>query len=177
MQEGANADYAPRIVKDIRAYAKKKGVDIIIGAQTGNITDPDYLELFDYIEGGVGIDEKGNVEDGPCLSTRGNCWALLWHKDFAGKAKNVLLHLDWSGIPSDDLDIFARMNDAIRAATLQNLYKKFTSQDMGFLMPYFGVLANDNGGCRGPKKKFYSPDNKYGCKDEDIINAILTGKK
>ena len=44
---------------------------------------------------------------------------------------------------------------------------------MGFLMPFMGVLANENEGCRGPKKKFYSPDNEYSCKDEDIINAIM----
>jgi hypothetical protein len=173
MQESANKDYAPEIIKDMREYAKKKGINIVIGAQTGSITDPNYLKLFDYIEGGVGIDASGNVENGPCLSSRGSCWALLWNQDFSGKAKNVLLNLDWSGIPSDDLDIFARMSDQTRAATLKNLYQKFTSQNMGFLMPYFGVLASDNGGCRGPKKKFYSPDNKYGCKDEDVINKLL----
>jgi len=38
------------------------------------------------------------------------------------------------------------------------------------------VLYKDNGGCRGPKKKFYSPDNAYSCKDEDVINNILAGK-
>lgn len=173
MQEGAKKDYAPQIIRDMREYAKKKGIDIVVGAQTGNITDPNYLELFDYIEGGVGIDSYGNVEDGPCLSSRGSCWALLWHENFSEKAKNVFLHLDWSGIVSDDLDIFARMTREKRAETLEKLYNKFTSQNMGFLMPFMGVLANDNDGCRGPKKKFYSPDNKYSCKDEDAINAIL----
>lgn len=173
LQESGDKDYAPKIIKDIRDYAKKKGVDIVIGAQTGSITDPNYLSLFDYIEGGVGIDGNGNVEDGPCLSKRGSCWALLWHEDFAGKAKNVLLHLDWSGIPSDDLDIFARMTKEKRAETLQNLYNKFTEKNMGFLMPYFGVLDKTNGGCYGPKKRFYSPDNEYTCKDEDAINKIL----
>ena len=173
MQESGDKDYAPKIIKDIREYAKKKGVNIIIGAQTGSITDPDYLKLFDYIEGGVGIDGNGNIEDGPCLSRRGSCWALLWHENFASKAKNVLLHLDWSGIISDDLDIFARMTKAKRAETLQNLYNKFTSQNMGFLMPFFGVLDKTNGGCYGPKKRFYSPDNAYKCKDENAINKIL----
>ncbi len=94
MQEGSDKDWAPKIVKDIRDYAKKKGVDVIIGAQTGAITDPSYLGLFDYIEGGVGIDGNGNVENGPCLSWRGGCWALLWHNNFSNKAKNVLLYLD-----------------------------------------------------------------------------------
>jgi len=176
MQEGANADYAPRIVKDMREYAKKKGVDIVIGAQTGNIQDEKYLQLFDYIEGGVGIDGEGNVEDGPCLSKRGGCWALLWHSNYAEKAKNVLLHLDWSGIKSDDLDIFARMTQEKRAETLKSLYGKFNSEKTGFLMPVFGVLASDNGGCRGPKKKFYSSDSKYTCRDEKVINEILSKK-
>ena len=177
MQESGDKDYAPKIIKDIREYAKKKGVDIIVGAQTGSITDPDYLKLFDYIEGGVGIDSNGNVEDGPCLSKRGSCWALLWHENFASKAKNVLLHLDWSGITSDDLDIFARMTKEKRAETLQNLYDKFTEKNMGFLMPFFGVLDKTNGGCYGPKKRFYSPDNAYKCKDENAINKILSGRK
>jgi hypothetical protein len=177
MQENAEKDYAPRIVKDIRDYAKKKGVNIIVGAQTGTITDPEYLKLFDYIEGGVGIDSNGNVEDGPCLSRKESCWALLWHENFSSKVKNVLLYLDWSGIIYDDLDIFARMSAGKRAETLENLYQQFTAQNMGFLMPFFGVMDNNNGGCRGPKKKFYSPDNSYSCKDENVINAILSKGK
>ena len=175
LQESTDKDYAPKIIKDIRDYAKKKGVNIVIGAQTGNITDPNYLGLFDYIEGGAGIDADGNVEDGPCLSKFSSCWALLWHENFSSKAKNVLLDLDWSGVTWDDLDIFARMTKEKRAETLENLYKKFTSQNMGFMMPFMGVLDNNNGGCRGPKKKFYSPDNAYTCKDEDAINKILAG--
>ena len=176
MQEGAKKEYAPKIIAKMRAYAKEKGVDVVIGAQTGAITDKNYLKLFDYIEGGVGINAEGNVEDGPCFSGRSGCWALLWHKNFAANANNVLLDLDWTGIPSDDLDIFARMTPEKRAQTLEGLYKKFAAQNMGFMMPYFGVLSNDNGGCRGPKKKFYSPDNAYSCKDEDVINNILAGK-
>lgn len=177
MQESTKKNYAPKIIKDIRAYAKERGIDIVIGAQTGDITDPKYLKLFDYIEGGVGIDENGDVQDGPCMTGRGGCWALLWNKKFSDNANNVLLALDWTGVTYDDLDIFARMDAGKREQTLKNLYQKFTSQNMGFMLPFFGVLSNDNEGCRGPKKKFYSPDNKYGCKDEDMINAILAGGK
>ena len=176
MQENPNKNYAPKIVDKMRAYAVKEGVDIIIGAQTGAITDPDYLKLFDYIEGGVGINSAGQVEDGACLSSRESCWALLWNDAYASNAKNVLLDLDWTGIPSDDLDIFARMTPQVRTQTLQTLYQKFSAKNMGFMMPYFGVLDADNGGCRGPKKKFYSPDNAYGCKDENVIDSILAGK-
>lgn len=176
MQESGERDYAPKIVEDMRAYAKEQGVDIIIGAQTGDIRDEKYLKLFDYIEGGVGLKSNGAVENGACLSTRGGCWALLWHKDFADKANNVLLHLDWTGIPGDDLDIFALMSKELRAKTLENLHQKFSTKKTGFMMPYFGVLYKENGGCRGPKKKFYSPDESYTCGDEKAITKILSGK-
>jgi hypothetical protein len=176
LQESSMRNYAPRIVKDIRKYAQEKGVDVVIGAQTGSITDAKYLKIFDYIEGGVGIDSNGNIESGPCLSRKGSCWALLWNKTFSGKAKNVLLHLDWTGILQDDLDVFARMSPEKRAHTLQGLYKYFTAKKMGFLMPYFGVLNKNNNGCYGPQKGFYSPDNAYSCQDENVINQILSGK-
>jgi hypothetical protein len=175
LQESSSRDYAPQIVKDIRAYAKKKNVDVVIGAQTGSITDAKYLKLFDYIEGGVGINANGDVENGPCLSTRGSCWALLWNQAYASKAKNVLLDLDWTGIPSDDLDIFARMSVSKRAATLKKLYGFFNHNNTGFLMPYFGVLDTGNGGCFGPKKRFYSPSDAYSCQDEGVIGKILAG--
>jgi len=174
-QEGEGGDKIADIVKEMRAYAKKKKVNIIIGAQTGKITNPKFISLFDYIEGGTGVDENGNLPSGPCLDRWGGCWALLWNETYSKNAKNVLLHLDWSGIKSDDLDIFARMDQTKRAETLKNLYQYFTSRNMGFLMPFFGVLDKDNGGCYGPKKRFYSPDNLYSCKDEDVINAIMKG--
>ncbi|MFH0969099.1 MAG: hypothetical protein V1804_01190 [Patescibacteria group bacterium] len=176
-QENGRRDRVIDIVKEMRAYAKKKGVNIIIGAQTGKITDPSFISRFDYIEGGVGIDENGVLPEGPCLDRWGGCWALLWNESYSKNAKNVLLHLDWSGIKSDDMDIFTRMAAEKRAETLNGLYFYFASKNMGFLMPMFGVLDKNNGGCYGPKKRFYSPDNLYSCKDEDVINRIISGKK
>lgn len=176
-QENGRRDKVIEVVKEMRAYAKKKKLDIVIGAQTGKITDSNLISIFDYIEGGVGIDGKGNLPEGPCLDRWGGCWALLWHENYSRSAKNVLLHLDWTGIKTDDLDIFARMDKETRAKTLRNVYDYFNSKNMGFLMPFFGVLDKENGGCYGPKKRFYSPDNKYSCKDEDVINSILSGKK
>ena len=167
---------APEIVKEMRDYAQEKGLQIFIGAQTNNIANEKYLKIFDYIEGGVGIDSEGNIEDGPCLSRKDSCWALLWHENFASKANNVFLHLDWSGIKSDDMSIFARMSQETRNRTLENLYKYFTEKDMAFLMPYFAVLDKTNNGCYGPKKSFYSPDMQYSCQDEEEINAILKPK-
>lgn len=165
----------PNVIKDMRNYAKKKKLQIIIGAQTNAITDKEYLQLFDYIEGGVGIDSEGNIEGGPCWSQKQSCWALLWHEQFRTKAKNVILHLDWSGIENDDMSKFARMDQPARIKTLDNLYSYFTSRDMGFLMPFLAPLYEDNDGCYGPKKSFYSPDNRYKCRDEDAINKILSG--
>lgn len=172
-QEGEGRDKIADTVKEMRSYAKSKKTNIVIGAQTGKITDPKYIALFDYIEGGVGIDEDGNLPTGPCLDRWGGCWALLWDERYSKNAKNVLLHLDWTGMKSDDLDIFARMDPEKRARTLKNLHSYFISRNMGFLMPFFGVLDKENGGCYGPKKRFYSPDNRYSCKDENSINAIL----
>ena len=102
--------------------------------------------------------------------------ALLWHQRFKSRANNVFLHLDWSGIQSDDMSRFARMDSQTREKTLAYFYQYFTSQDMGFLMPMLAPLYKDNGGCKGPSKKFYSCSNEYTCKDEDFINRILQGK-
>jgi len=166
----------PKIIQKMRDYAKEKNLQIMIGAQTGYITDEEYLKNFDYIEGGVGMNDQGEIESGPCLSWRGGCWALLWNQKYHSLAKNVFLHLDWSGIESDDMSRFARMDAQTRKNTLYNLYQKFTSQKMGFLMPMLAPLYKENGGCHGPKKKFYSSSKEYKCQDEDTINAILKGK-
>lgn len=165
----------PDVIKEMKNYARKKKLQIVIGAQTNAITDKKYLQLFDYIEGGVGIDSGGNIESGPCWSQKQSCWALLWHEQFRTKAKNVILHLDWSGIENDDMSKFARMDQPARIETLDNLYSYFTSRDMGFLMPLLAPLYPKNGGCYGPEKSFYSPDNRYKCRDEDAINKILSG--
>jgi hypothetical protein len=148
----------------------------VIGAQTNSITDPNYLKLFDYIEGGVGISEQGAIENGPCWSGKNSCWALLWHPNFSQKANNVFLNLDWGGMLNDDMSKFARMDQDTRAKTLKNLYSYFTSKNMGFMMPYLAVVNKDNGGCYGPKRNFYSPDNKYKCDDEDTIAKIFNGQ-
>ena len=175
-QDLANSEL-PNVVRDMRRYAKKKNLQVVIGAQTNSITDQKYLGLFDYIEGGLGIDMGGNVEDGPCWSGKSSCWALLWNDIFRANAKNVILNLDWSGIPNDDMSKFARMDQETRIKTLDNLYHYFTSRQIGFLMPFLAPLYPENNGCYGPQKRFYSPDNRYHCKDEDKINNILAGKK
>jgi hypothetical protein len=166
----------PQIIKEMEDYANEKGIQIVIGAQTGAITDEKYLRLFDYIEGGVGIGDDGKIENGPCWSHLESCWGLLWHENFSKKANNVILHLDWSGLKFDDMSVFARMDQEKRIATLKELHSYFNSRDMGFMMPMMATINKTNGGCYGPKKRFYSADNKYQCKDEDAINAILENK-
>jgi len=161
------------VIADMRQYSKERGMEIIIGAQTDDITDEKYLRLFDYVEGGVGIDSQGNVENQPCFSGHESCWALLWDKRYSAKANNVLLHLDWSGLTWDDMGVFARMSQEKRTETLANLYQKFTSQNMGFMMPYLAVLNHENNGCYGPSKDFYSPSKKYKCNDEKAISSIM----
>lgn len=171
-----------RVMDNMRKYAKEIGIDIVIGAQTNDITDEKYLRKFDFIEGGVGIKSDGSIEDGPCFSrwykNPGDyCWALLWHDNYARKAKNVFLHLDWSGIIGDDMSIYTRMDAKERAETLGKLHRYFTSRKMGFLMPMSAVLSKDNGGCHGNRKGFYSASVSYTCQDENFINDILAKKK
>jgi hypothetical protein len=163
------------VISEMRDYAKKKNMDIAIGGQTGAITDKDYLHLFDYLEGGVGIGEDGEIEMGACWSRMESCWALLWNKAYSRKAKNVFLHLDWSGLKFDDMDVFARMDAGKRAEVLKKLYKYFTSNNFGFMMPLMGTISPDNGGCSGPSAGFYSASREYSCKDESVINLILKG--
>jgi len=122
------------------------------------------------------MDNQGKIEDGPCLSWRSGCWALLWHERFKNVAKNVFIHLDWSGIPSDDMSRFVRMDKELRARTLNIFYQYFVARDIGFLMPMLAPIYKENGGCYGPKKRFYSPDNKYKCKDEEAISKIFNGE-
>lgn len=170
--------FMPEIIRGMREHAEYLGMKIVIGAQTNDITDEKYLRLFDYIEGGVGLSSDGSIEDGPCFSRWWKkpgdwCWALLWHKDFSAKANNVFLHFDWSGKLGDDMSVFTRMGKNERAATLKRLHAYFIKRDMGFLMPLLATLHRDNGGCSGPKKRFYSASKKYSCQDEEEINEIL----
>ncbi len=181
-QDNIERAYVEELLDKIRDYAKFRGLEIVIGAQTNDIKREQYLRMFDFIEGGVGINENGEVEEGPCFSRwwkkKGDwCWALLWHKDFKEKANNVFVHLDWSGKIGDDMSIFARMSGEKRAETLERLHKKFTSMDVGFILPMLAVLPKDNGGCHGESRKFYSASNQYSCKDEDVINKFLSKQK
>lgn len=166
------------VIDDMREYARFRGMEIVIGAQTNDIEDEKYLKMFDYIEGGVGLHHDGAIEDGPCFSRwykrPGDwCWALLWHPEYKNKAHNVFVHLDWSGKVGDDMSVFTRMKSEERRGILDKLYTSFRSQNIGFLMPMLATLHEDNGGCSGPKDRFYSASKKYSCNDEDSINAIL----
>lgn len=170
--------WAEEIVEEMRDYAREKGKEIVIGAQTNNIADEEYLRLFDFIEGGTGINSKGEIENGPCFSKwsekQKNCWALLWNKEYSAKANNVLVHLDWSGFYDDDMSIFARMDKNERVKTVKNLYDFFTKQKVGFMLPYFAVINEDNGSCYGPAKNYYSASQDYSCNDEKEFNNILS---
>lgn len=167
-----------KIIKEMRVYAKTRGIEIVVGAQTNDITKTNYLKNFDYIEGGVGLKSDGSFENGPCFSRwwkkEGDwCWALLWHDKYASKAKNVFIHLDWSGKLNDDMSTFAQMDDKLRKETLEKLHTYFTKRGHGFLMPMLAVLPKENGGCYGAKKRSYSSDNRYSCRDEGEISEII----
>ncbi len=179
-EEDLDDPYAPLVLERMRAYAKSKNMHILIGAQTNDITDEEYLRIFDFVEGGVGLHDDGTIEENPCFSrwydntnNKGWCWALLWHDRFASKAKHVFVHLDWSGVIGDDMSTFARMDTPTRHKTLRNLHTYFLQRDVGFLLPIIAPLPQDNGGCHGPRRRFYSPSMKYDCPDLDAINGIL----
>lgn len=164
------------VLEEIRAHAKAQNVDIVIGAQTNNSTDKDYLRLFDFIEGGTGLGADGSIEDGACFERyleQGWCWGLIWHENYA-KANNRFVHLDWSGLHDDDMATFVLMDDDQRAIVLENLYTFFTQQDIGFLLPVFTALPNGHDGCHGNKERYYSADEQYSCDDESVIEDILT---
>ncbi len=168
----------PETIAKMRGYAKERGMEIVIGAQTNDIEDERYLRLFDFIEGGVGLRADGSIEDNKCFSRwykkPGDwCWALLWHDDFKSKSNDVLVHFDWSGKVGDDMSVFTRMTAEQRVATLQNLQKKFKNEKVGFMMPMLATLHQDNGGCHGKKKRFYSASRKYSCNDEEEVNRLL----
>jgi hypothetical protein len=168
----------PDIIRGMREYAEFRGMEIVIGAQTNDIVDPAYLANFDFIEGGVGIDSVGDIQDNPCHSRWWRepgdwCWALLWHPAYKDRAKNVFVHFDWSGKIGDDMSIFTRMSRERRAETMRRLYDRFRRERVGFLLPLMATLHRENDGCYGPKKRYYSAHRKYSCQDEDEINAIL----
>lgn len=178
LQDDLNDTRMPDIIRQMRKDAQERNMEIVIGAQTNDIIDPEYLKLFDYIEGGVGLASDGTVEENPCFSRwwkkEGDwCWALLWNGRFALNANNVWVHLDWSGRRGDDMSTFARMNGDLRSKTLQSLHRKFQSMDIGFILPVFTALPEQNGGCYGEEERFYSANEKFGCKDEGAITDIL----
>jgi hypothetical protein len=179
-QDNPDADETemPRVIAGMREHAKSRGMEIVVGAQTNDIEDERYLRLFDFIEGGVGLRSDGSIEENKCFSRwyqkPGDwCWALLWHESFRTKANNVLVHFDWSGKIGDDMSVFTRMEKEERVATLKSLQKYFVKQEVGFMMPMLATLHQDNGGCHGKKKRFYSASKKYSCNDEESVNAIL----
>lgn len=170
----------PEVIRAMREYAQFRGMNIVIGAQTNDVSDRNYLGLFDFIEGGVGLGSDGSIEDGPCFSRwyqkPGDwCWALLWHPYYKDRAKNVFVHFDWSGKIGDDMSVFTRMNLEERQETLTRLRRYFLGQNVGFLLPLLATLHKDNDGCYGPKERYYSASRKYSCRDEETINHLLGG--
>jgi hypothetical protein len=183
MQEGSSLDNSKisEVIRVSRKYAENKNKKIIFGAQTNTITNEKYLKNFDYIEGGIGESPNGNLDKGACSDyyagkKGGWCWALLWDNRYSSRANDVVLHLDWNGSEDDDMSVFSQMSRENRIENLYKFYKTFTDRGFGFLMPFLAVINPNHPACFGPSREFYSPDNKYSCKDEDAINAILRGE-
>lgn len=171
-----SATKLPPVIADVRAYAQQQNKQIIVGAQTNDITDAAYLAQFDYIEGGVGQDAQGNIEEGPCaskMSSNSFCWGLLWNPRYASHAQNVVIALDWTGLAIDDTNMFSHMSTAQRAAFLLKARDYFRAKGVGFLMPFRVPIMQGGGGCHGASLRYYTPDDEYGCPDEAAVNALL----
>jgi len=182
MQDDVNETHMPEIVQSIREYAQFLNVDILVGAQTNDIEDEEYLRLFDFIEGGVGFRADGSIDPGKCSSRWwkngvGWCWALLAHEHWREKANNVVVHLDWNGNIGDEMNRFASMSREKRAQAMRDLSSYYTSQGISFLFPFLTPLDSANGGCYGEKTRYYSPDNTHECKDENVMNEIMKEAK
>ena len=179
------SSYAPQIVLEMRQYARSKGKTIIVGAQSNDISDEAYLRNFDYIWGGVGEDISGNIETGTCSSKFSGCWALLWHDYWASKANDVLIHFDWYSYCDDDMNVFTRMTTAVKEQFLREKYNYFVNtKGMSFIMPFMGTPLDGNcrspchceaTACFGQNAWSYSADPQYSCRDEDIMNYVLSG--
>lgn len=166
------------LIKEMKKYGKEKNLNITFGAQTNTISNEEYLKTFDYITGGIGQNEDGNIEEGhPCWSyyknLNGFCWALLWDKKYKDKANNIFVYLDWNNDNTDDIHRFIKMDKSKRAKFLEYAYTFFKKKKIGFLFPLGEVLGQTGGNCHGKTKEFYSASNTYSCQDEDAINYTI----
>jgi hypothetical protein len=182
MQDDPRDSHLPEIIREMREYAQFLHIDIVIGAQTNTVSDEEYLRMFDFVEGGVGLLPSGETEDSVCFSRywrggNGWCWALLAHEAYASRANNVFVHFDWNGNVGDEMNRFAHFSKEKRSQVLQDTYWKYQERDIGFLFPFLTPLDEINGGCYGEKARYYSPDNAYGCQDEDVMNAVMEEAK
>lgn len=186
-----------QVIQPIRDYAAGKNVSIIIGGQTNHITNPVYLQNFDYIQGGIFFDDSGTINfDSQCKNNttpnpNGNPWwdcaAHLWHDTYRNSAKNVLITLDHESTLDDDIHRFARLSKSERTALLSQLYSYMKSKNAGFVMPFLVNLSSNLRGdeCYGLYPWIYSAANSggsergnlnpraYSCQDEDAMNQLL----
>lgn len=193
----SNQPLISQVIQPIRDYAASKNVSIIIGGQTNHITNPVYLQNFDYIQGGIFFDDSGTINfNSQCKNNanpnpNGNPWwdcaAHLWHDAYRNSAKNVLVTFDHESTLSDDIHRFTRLSKTDRAGLLSQLYSYMKSKNVGFIMPFLVNLSSNlrDDECYGFYPWIYSAANSgsterndlnhrsYSCQDEDAINAIL----
>ncbi len=182
-EESTRFPKVDNVIREMRSYADARGIEILIGAQTGEITREKYLKHFDFIEGGIGLWPDGHVEGGPCFTKfwkqEGDwCWPLMWHERWRSLDIDTFVYLDWNGQKDDDMHVFASMPTPLRHHTLENLYSAMTARNIGFFFPLITPLPRNKGdNCYGPRKSFYSPAMDYDCKDMEMINTLLPDQK
>ncbi len=154
----------PAFVAEMRQLAAQKGVAVVFGQQPNDLSDETYLKSFDYINGSTC--PEGVSAHEYCIQNTD----IVKNKS---KANLVLAELDWSSV-SDDIHLFAKMNSNDRKSWLTAKINNLSSLGVAFNRPFrIPLNGGADGACHGSNQYVYSPDNKYGCKDEDFLNATF----
>lgn len=173
------------VLDRIAAAARNSGRVYVLGAQTNSNSNPDFLQKFDYIMGGLGITADGSIDQSDAnshcaLSVPEFCYALLWDPFYVALANNVVISLDWASFPTDEMHRFARMS---RKDRQDLIYTEFTrmrgiggSGKVSLLLPYRAVIQTTHGDeCRDIDSDYYTPSMDGNCRDENAFALVLNG--
>ncbi|MCB9061205.1 MAG: hypothetical protein H6622_06760 [Halobacteriovoraceae bacterium] len=188
-----STQYLKYFLEELYSIAQSKSAEIIIGGQTGWVSDPRYIGSFDYIvaPSRISKDGKFNSDKEDCFEAHKDiianetqneanqrarffCQNLGWMPPFSKNAKNVIVEFDWWSI-DDDIHRFARLSPQQRSIVLTTARNFFIDElNLGFIMPYrLPLNGGIDDGCFGFNQYVYSSLNNYNCKDEDTILELM----
>jgi hypothetical protein len=150
-------EIGPLLIK-IRAYAKQKGINIIIGGQPNTLATPVYLSQLDYIVGPSHFDSNGNFITSPVRAIFTDSYdgqsPSVWYSSFKNYT-HILVEADWSS-DHDDIHYFASLPALKRRQVAFDIYTTMVNNNMGWTFPYSGVPYGGslgNGPCLGSVQK------------------------